>query len=255
MSDKIWSHIQHCSRAGKKLFALLIDPDKSDKNGLNRTIRRAEQAGVDLFFVGGSLMTTTQFEEILSHLSKHTHIPIILFPGSIYQIHPAADAILLLSLISGRNPELLIGKHVEAAPKLHKSGLEILSTGYILIDGGRQTTVGYISNTLPIPREKPEIAACTALAGNMLGMKLIFLDAGSGATQTVPGEMIRQVRKVIDNILVVGGGIRTPEQAFEVARSGADIVVIGNHLEYHPERISSMAKAIHSAGSPSVKIS
>lgn len=252
MKNKIWSYIIDSAKKGKKLFALLIDPDKSNRNSLDAIILESEKSEVDLFFVGGSLMTTTKFEQTVEYLREKSKIPIVLFPGSIYQIHPSADAILLLSLISGRNPELLIGKHVEAAPRLIKSGLEIISTGYLHIDGGQATTVGYISNTQPIPREKPEIAACTALAGSLLGMKLIFLDAGSGALQIVSSEMIKKVRQSIDNILIVGGGIKTPEQAYEVAKSGADIVVVGNSLEYHPELISSMSKAIHQGGTNSV---
>ena len=184
-------------------------------------------------------------------LKKNSDIPVILFPGSTFQISFHADAILFLSLISGRNPELLIGKQVIAAPYLRKSSLEILSTGYMLVDGGVPTTVSYISGTTPIPADKPEIAMCTAMAGEMLGMKLLYLDAGSGARQPASNQMIRMLSDNTSVPLILGGGVRTPELAFEKAKAGADITVVGNAIEKDPELIIEIANAIHAAGNKS----
>lgn len=170
--------------------------------------------------------------------------PRILFPGNVLQVSREAEAILLLSLISGRNPDLLIGQHVIAAPYLKESGLEILPTGYLLIDGGSPTSVSYMSNTIPIPANKPDIARCTAMAGEMLGLRLMYLDAGSGARNPVPEAMIRAVRSEIGVPLIVGGGIRIPEQAMAAVSAGADLIVIGNAVEQSPQLILEMAEAI-----------
>lgn len=225
-----------------KQFAVLIDPDKCDLPHLQKVVKESEDAGVDYFFVGGSLMESVHFKEFISQLKKSTQIPVVIFPGSLYQIDEQADAILLLSLISGRNPELLIGKHVEAAPLLKSSGLEVISTGYLLIDGGRETTVSYISQTAPIPADKYEIAYCTALAGNQLGMSTIYMDAGSGANQTIHPQMVKKVRKAVDGPLIVGGGIRTREAASELWDAGADIVVVGNAIEKESTLINAIGK-------------
>ncbi len=232
-------------RRGQRRFAVLVDPDESDTRACMRIGKLAAENGVDILLVGGSLVVDDHLEEAVSALKTASGLPVILFPGSIRQITPAADAILLLSLISGRNPELLIGQHVQAAPFLQRSGLEILPTGYLLIDGGSPTTVSYISNTLPIPRDKPEIAATTALAGEQLGLRLIYLDAGSGARQAIPPKLITAVRSAVDAPLIVGGGIRTPEAAAEAAQAGADLVVVGNALEENPGLIRELSLAVH----------
>lgn len=216
---------------GRKAFAVLLDPDHLTEIDLASFVHRAEDCGVDLFFLGGSLMVDGQIDEAAKTLKALSDIPVLLFPGSIQQITSEADGILLLSLISGRNPELLIGQHVIAAPKLKKSGLEILPTGYMLIESGTATTAHYVSNSLPIPYNKPAIAACTAMAGEMLGLKLIYMDGGSGAAKSISSEMISAVSKHVDLPLIIGGGIRTVEDADRVWEAGADILVIGNALE------------------------
>lgn len=242
---QIYDKIVSARAEHRKLFAVLIDPDKFDPAASKQMIINALEAKVDFFFIGGSLLVSNQLEECILAIKSMCNTPVILFPGSIHQISSEADAILLLSLISGRNPELLIGNHVIAAPNLKKSGLEILSTGYMLIDGGRPTTVSYISNTLPIPEDKPDIAACTAMAGEMLGMKLIFMDAGSGAQRCITEQMISEVRKYTNVPILTGGGIRTADQAAKLARAGADLIVVGNILETDPLLVRDIAAAIH----------
>ena len=215
----------------KKQIAVLIDPDKTDSNQLQKTIEAANKAGVDFFLVGGSLLLKNNLEETILTLKKHTKKKVYLFPGNPSQISNKADGILLLSLISGRNADLLIGNHVQAAPLLKQSKLHIIPTGYILIDSGMPTTVSYIYNTPPIPANKPEIAACTALAGEQLGLQSIYLEAGSGAQNAVSKETINAVRKMIKIPLIVGGGIRSAAQIETAFKAGADIVVIGTAIE------------------------
>ena len=184
----------------------------------------------DMAFVGGSLISNEMLRPVVTAL-KSCPIPVILFPGHHTHVVPNADAILLLSLISGRNPEYLIGQHVQAARSLKNSTLEILPTSYMLVGSSTDSSVAYVSNTQPIPFEKTEIALSTAIAGEMLGHQLLFLDAGSGARQSVTGEMIRSIRQETDNPLIIGGGIRTSGQALAKYQAGADIVVVGNVLE------------------------
>ena len=181
MAKKLYDLISAGKEQSKKAFAVLIDPDKLNETSLMETIQLSVKAKVDYIFVGGSLVVTDTLDTMVSTIKKHCEIPVILFPGSPDQITPKADALLYLSLISGRNPELLIGHHVVSAPFVKQSGLEIIPVGYMLIDGGSPTTVSYISNTHPIPSNKKDIAVCTAMAGEMLGLKLIYMDAGSGA--------------------------------------------------------------------------
>lgn len=230
----------------RKSFAVLIDPDKYDQKELNLTISSAIQSSVDFILVGGSLLTFDHLDETLTSIKSQTDIPIILFPGSILQLHEKADAVLLLSLISGRNADLLIGKHVIAAPYLKNSSLEILPTGYMLIESGPITTAQYISNTIPIPRLKDDIAICTAMAGEMLGLRLIYMDAGSGADMPVSSSMISKVKENISIPLVVGGGIRTPEQALISCQAGADMIVVGNAIEKDYSCLKEIAHAVHS---------
>ena len=216
------------------MLAVLVDPDKSSDSQLDALTNNPYFENVDFIFVGGSLVTDGSMKTCLSQLKKRTQKPLVIFPGSPNQIDNQADAILLLSLISGRNPDLLIGRHVESAFKLKKSDLEIISTGYILLDGGRTTTVSYISGTIPIPQDKIEIAASTALAGNLLGNNLIYLDCGSGALNFASPKLISAVKSEISVPLVVGGGIKSKEDALSVFRAGADVVVVGNKLEENP---------------------
>ena len=190
------------------------------------------------------MITRYASDEIIAAIRRHTTIPAILFPGNSLHIEPSADAILLLSLISGRNPELLIGQHVIAAPLLKKSNLEILPTGYMLIESGRATTVSYISNTTPIPYDKPSVAACTAMAGELLGLQIMYLDAGSGAQKPVSAEMIAAVRKSVDTPIIVGGGINTTQKAQAALEAGADVIVVGNGIEQNPDLLPEIAQIV-----------
>ena len=238
--------LQQRHRQGKKSIAVLIDPDKAeDEARLMTLIRLASESCVDFFFVGGSLVTTTNLAAVVRTVKENVNIPVILFPGSTLQIDPAADAILFLSLISGRNPDLLIGQHVQAAPILKNSGMEVLPTGYILINSGKTTSVAYISNTTPIPEDKYSLAACTALAGEMLGLKMIYLDAGSGAEREISQKMISTVRKSVAGPLIVGGGINTSQKALAALEAGADIIVIGNALEKDPVLLTEISDKVY----------
>ncbi len=238
----IYSTILQNKKKGKKLFSVLIDPDKFDST---EEISLCEDAAVDFIMVGGSIITQGNFENCIQTIKRLTKIPVIIFPGNYMQINNSADAILLLSLISGRNPDLLIGNHVLAASALKSSNLEILSTGYMLIDSGKQTTASYISNTLPIPHDKADIAASTAIAGEMLGLKLMYLDAGSGALNNVSENMIERVSKNISVPLIVGGGINSTKKAEQACKVGADMIVVGNAIEKDNKLIASISKAIH----------
>jgi geranylgeranylglyceryl phosphate synthase family protein len=230
----------------KKGFAVLLDPDKLDPQSLDERIAAIKDSSVDYIFVGGSLISTDNMDMVLSKLSELSHIPKILFPGNSLHVHPKADGILLLSLISGRNAEFLIGQHVIAAPMLKRSRLDILPTGYILVDGGRPTTVSYISNTTPVPSDKPDVAAATALAGEMLGLKYIYLDSGSGALFPVREEMIRMVKNTVEIPVIVGGGMRTKEDIHKALSAGADIVVVGNAIEKNPDFLREVGATVAS---------
>ncbi len=221
----------------QKQMAVLVDPDKQTDNQHENIARIAQNAGVDFFFVGGSLLTSDSLFHCIRTLKENCDIPVILFPGNTYQVSRNADARLFLSLISGRNPDMLIGMHVIAAPYIKLSGIETMPTGYMLIDSGKPTSVSYISNSFPIPNDKKDIAACTAMAGEMLGLRLIFMDAGSGAKSPIPPDMIRFVKDSIGVPLLVGGGIRTSQAAKESLQAGADILVVGNRFEENPELI------------------
>jgi putative glycerol-1-phosphate prenyltransferase len=231
---------------GQRSFVVLIDPDKVTASSLHETIQLALEARVDYFFVGGSLVISDQLDACIQQIKAACSIPILLFPGSPSQISKQANALLYLSLISGRNADYLIGQHVISAPFVKKSGLEIIPTGYMVIDGGAATTVSYISNASPLPADKPEIAMCTAMAGEMLGMKLIYMDSGSGAKKAVTEEMITAVAQHIDVPLIVGGGIRDAEKAYLNCKAGADVIVVGNAIEKDPSLIKEIATAIHS---------
>ena len=239
----ILSNIFQAKKDNKKSLAVLIDPDSLSKKDLDLQMTEAINAKVDYFFIGGSMITDDCLDEALSFLKENTSIPIVIFPGSVYQINQKADAILFLSLISGRNADLLIGKQVLAAPMIKKSGIEVLPTGYMLIDSGKPTTASYVSGTLPIPNDKPSIAACTAMAGEMLGLQLIFLDGGSGAEKPVTSKMIKATADATDSPIIVGGGISTPEKAIENWNAGADIVVVGTAFENDPGIITEISNA------------
>lgn len=231
---------------GRKLLAVLIDPDfGQDEAVLERTVQNACMAQTDLLFVGGSLLTSASFDHCVELVKRWSTKPVVLFPGSPAQLSRHADAVLFLSLISGRNPELLIGHHVTAAPTVKALGIEAVPTGYMLVDGGRPTTVSYVSQTVPIPHDKPGIAAATALAGELLGLRTIYLDTGSGAQRTVSPAMIAAVRQAVDLPLIVGGGIRDAATARALCEAGADVLVVGTAFEQDPELIFSMSEAVH----------
>ena len=230
-----------------KKIAVLIDPDKITIEILSSIVKGSINAKVDLFLVGSSLLMKNSIDFVIDFIKKHTAIPVYIFPGNVLQISAKADGILLLSLISGRNPELLIGQHVLAAPSLKAANFHIIPTGYMLIDSGTSTSVEYMSNTKPIPQNKSDIAICTAMAGEQLGMKAIYLEAGSGSNQPVSTTLIADIRKSISSTLIVGGGIKTAEDARNACIAGADIVVIGTAFEKDPTLIENIANTIHSS--------
>ncbi|MHC1706842.1 MAG: geranylgeranylglyceryl/heptaprenylglyceryl phosphate synthase [Bacteroidales bacterium] len=237
--------IVEASAQKKKLFAVLLDPDKYPEKEIPGLLDRCEEAAVDIVMIGGSLLLHKQLDNFVRLVKESSRLPVLIFPSGPQQISYYADGILFLSLISGRNPDMLIGRHVEAAPLLKDSSLEVIPTGYMLIGTENESTVRYISDTMPIPRDKNDIAMSTALAGQMLGLKLIYLEAGSGAKFTVPEKMISKVKKNISVPLVVGGGIRDAETARALAKAGADMLVVGNILETRPDLIFELSATIH----------
>lgn len=242
--NKIYKSLLQKQSLGIKSLAVLIDPDHQKLKNLEVLIEQCNKSSVDYFFVGGSLVIQDRVEETIKLIRENSEIPIVLFPGSGFQVSLQADAVLFLSLVSGRNPDFLIGRHVETAPKLYASKLEVISTSYMLIDGKSNNTAAYMSNTQVIPYNKPEIAQATALAAEYLGMKLCFMDAGSGALQTVSAEMIQAVRKVTHTPLIVGGGICEAETANQILKAGADIIVVGNALEQDPFLVRSLTACV-----------
>lgn len=226
---------------GEKSIALLLDPDKADTKYLRDILRIASESNADYILAGGSL-TFKSINNLIRSIKELCSIPVILFPGNLLQLSLEADAILLLSLISGRNPELLIGNHVLAAPFLKDVKNRLISVGYILIDNGMKTSVEYMSQTDPVPAEKPEIIVATALAGEMLGLKMIYLEAGSGARKPVNAAIIRSVRENISIPLVVGGGLRENKEIEETFLAGANLVVLGNGCEKNPRLLADACK-------------
>lgn len=226
-------------------FLVLIDPDRSSIKDLARFATLCDKSGADAFLFGSSLMVANDFEKSLVAVKKAVKKPVIIFPGSSAMLSARADALLFLSMVSGRNPNLLIGEHVKAAPAIKKLGVEVIPTAYMLIESGVITSVAYLSNTFPIPNHKPDIACAHALAGQYLGMKLVYLEAGSGADKPVPVEMVKRVSAYIDIPVIVGGGIRNTDHAHKVAKAGASFVVIGNALEDSPLMVKEFAQAVH----------
>jgi putative glycerol-1-phosphate prenyltransferase len=242
MPERILKIIHHAHTLNQKSLAVLVDPDVYNREGkIKRLLEQMEACHIDYFFIGGSLLNNPDISELVKYLKLNSKIPLILFPGNGLYLNHDVDAILFLSLISGRNPEFLIGQHVPIAAALKESKVEVIPTGYILIDGGRTTSVSYLSFTNPIPNDKPEIVSSTAMAGELLGMKLIYLEAGSGASSPVPENVIQHVCHSIDVPLIVGGGINTTERAINALHAGADIIVIGNKLEQNPEFIKDVS--------------
>jgi phosphoglycerol geranylgeranyltransferase len=229
----------------KKAFAVLIDPDKVSIPQVINLAILCNEAKVDYVFIGGSLMISQHLDECIQTFKANSNIPVILFPGSPSQVSPYADALFYLTLISGRNAELLIGAHVVSAPMVKASGLEIISTGYMVIDGGASTTVSYMSHSAPIPHDKDDIAVCTAMAGEMQGKHVLYMDAGSGAKRPISESMIKQVSKHTAIPLIVGGGITEPEKAYLNCKAGADVIVVGNAIEKDNTLIKEISSAVH----------
>ena len=221
----------------KKSIALLLDPDKAKGDLLQNILRSADKSKTDYIFAGGSL-TFNSIDNLISEIKKLSSITVVLFPGNLLQLTLSADIILLLSLISGRNSELLIGNHVTAAPYLKDAREKLVSVGYILISCGNKTSVEYISQTEAIPYNKPEIVVATAIAGEMLGLQMIYLEAGSGAANPVPLNIVRAVRENISIPLAVGGGIKNKSEIEEIFNAGADIIILGNACEKNPELLA-----------------
>jgi putative glycerol-1-phosphate prenyltransferase len=230
--------ISNAREEGKKLISILIDPDKATESHLEKIVDQADQVPVDFYFIGGSLLSRGDLDDTLLQLKQLTDKPLIIFPGSPNQISDEADGILFLSLLSSRNPDMLIGQQVIAAPYLKKTSLEKIATAYLLIESGAQTTASYMSNSNPIPCDKSEIAASTALAGEYMGMQLVYLDAGSGAKMQVPPAMIEAVRQMCDIPIIAGGGLKNRESIEAAFAAGADMVVIGDAVEKNPQFLS-----------------
>jgi len=233
---------QSILEAAHKQTAVLVDPDKHTGESLQKLCNYINQSKVDFMLDGGSLLLKSNFDFTIEYLKQNSKLPVVIFPGSNFQVSDKADAILFLSLVSGRNPEYLIGQHVTAAPLIKASNLEVIPTAYLLIDGGRISSTAYITQTVPIPNDKPDIAVATALAAEMLGMKLIYLEAGSGAESTVSSELIKAVKAAVKIPVIVGGGIRSAGRAKEIFDAGADIIVIGNALESNADLLNSFSK-------------
>ena len=243
----ILENIKKRSKENKKSLAVLIDPDKTNAGpeSLTYLLEIGLENCIDYFFVGGSLITTNQMHEVICLLKRQDSIPVVIFPGNNMQIDPGADGILFLSLISGRNPDLLIGQHVIAAPVLSHLSMEVMPTGYMLISNNHVSSVAYMSNTMPIPNDKYTIAASTAMAGEMLGLQLIYLDAGSGASEPVPAQLIHHVKKSVNCPLIVGGGINSVEKANNALKAGADLIVVGNATEKNPDLLIGISECVY----------
>jgi len=230
-------------------FIVLIDPDKLAPEHLPAFAEMCARAGVDFLFVGGSLMHATELEAYIRRIKEVSDLPVIGFPGSLTQICPSLDAVLYLSVISGRNPEYLIGQHVMGAPIIRRLKIEPISTGYMLVESGSLTTALYMNHSLPLPRKKPDVAAATALAAEMMGMRLLYTDGGSGAEQSVPEPMIEAITETCTIPLIVGGGLSSPIEVQRKVESGAGFIVVGNAIERRPDLsfITELAAAAHVA--------
>ena len=242
----VLSKLSDCVDKNGAGFIVLIDPDKKNDKNIDQLVENANYQGVDAIFIGGSIMMDSLYHNRIERIKSISEIPVILFPGGVNQINKCFDAMLFMSLLSGRNPHYLIGEQVIASPIVSDYAIETISTGYLLIDGGSPTTVEFISGTKPLPQNRPDIIISHALAAQFMGMQLLYLEAGSGALNKVSGDIINKVSNEINISLIVGGGIRTPEDAFEVVKAGASFVVIGSAIEKSIELMKEFSSAIHS---------
>jgi phosphoglycerol geranylgeranyltransferase len=240
MKSSVYQSILNSKKKGKKLFSVLVDPDKFSAE----VIREAHKAKVNFIFIGGSKIKKGNFHRCISAIRKLTSIPLVIFPGSREQVSEKADAILLLSLISGRNPDYLIGEHIKAARQLKGSGLEIIPTGYILIGGGEKISTQAVTRTSPIKSSDRDLIISTAIAGDLLGMKIIYLEAGSGTTKPLDEGLVKEVRKNIASPIIAGGGINSAEKAVTLCKAGADMIVVGNAIEKDSTIIHQIARSI-----------
>ena len=247
MNSKVFNHLLSVRKKKGAGYIVLIDPDKKSENDLQEKVKSINDSGVDAIFVGGSLMMDGRCSHRVSQIKSLAEIPVIFFPGGISQLNSHYDAILFMSIISGRNPHYLIGEQVIAAPIINDLGIEVIPTGYLLLDGGSNSAVQFMSGTAPIPMDKPDISIAHALAAQYLGKQLIYLEAGSGAKQAVTNELIKKVFEQVDIPMIVGGGIRTPEVAREKVESGASFVVTGTIIEENNNGniLKNFAEAVH----------
>lgn len=248
-TGRIYEQLLNLKKKGNSGFAVLVDPDKVSPADMQHLAALCNDAQVDYLLMGGSLLMAHQLEVCIQRFKAESDIPVILFPGSPAQVTPYADALLYLSLISGRNPELLIGQHVASAPMVKASNLEVISTGYMIIDGGVPTTVSYMSHSAPIPADKADIALCTAWAAELQGKHVIYMDAGSGAHNPISEDMIQKVAAHTAIPTFVGGGIHSPEKVYANCKAGATIIVVGNAIERDPLLIRELAQAAKEATS------
>ena len=242
----VLSELNNCVEKKGAGFIVLIDPDKKNDKNIDKLVEKANQNGVDAIFVGGSIMMDRFYHKRVERIKSISEIPVILFPGGVNQINKHYDAMLFMSILSGRNSHYLIGEQVIAAPIVKDLGIEVIPTGYLLVDGGNNSSVQFMSGSNPIPIEKPDILIAHALAAQYLGKKLVYLESGSGAKNSIPNNLLKAVTKYIDVPIIVGGGIKTPKSANEKVLAGASFVVIGSILEGNNTNIiNEFADAIH----------
>lgn len=241
----VFAHLNSVISVKGAAYVVLIDPDRKNEDTLESRVDAANKSGVDALFVGGSLMMDGKCTERVERIKTASDIPVIFFPGGVGQLNSHYDAMLFMSVISGRNPHYLIGEQVIAAPMVKDLGIETIPTGYMLMDGGAGSTVEFMSGTRPIPMNRPDIAVAHALAGQYLGMKLIYLEAGSGAINSVDTNVVKAVSENLDIPVIVGGGIRNGKTALEKVNAGASIIVTGTIIEENSSQMSELADAVH----------
>ena len=246
MKETIFNYLLSVKEQKGAGYIVLIDPDKNSEKYLEEKISKINECGVDAIFVGGSLILDNNCEKRVKMIKSLTKLPIIFFPGGVSQLNKYYDAMLFMSILSGRNPHYLIGEQVVAAPIVKDLGIEVIPTGYLIVDGGNNSSVQFMSGTNPIPIEKPDILVAHALAAQYLGKKLVYLESGSGAKNSIPNELVKAVNSYIDVPIIVGGGIRSPESAYEKVQAGASFIVTGTVIENDSmAMIKEIADAIH----------